>query len=213
MNANEYLTRVVDIISKSGDPNRDFFYLGGPMTGIPQFNFPRFKHVAELLRKNGYNIISPAELDDPETEAAALASPDGGYDPDYNNYLSRDLIVVSLPRCIGGIFLEGWHTSRGARGESWVLQFLDKQLFEFVDGVEDKTSPTLVAITHRDDRLRELDADPEGVPTDAPGERTAEARGEPQWVSSPGAVEVSADFRGPCFEGRNVGEALARRYR
>src|SRR5437870_314007 len=69
--------RFTEVISTSGDPDRPFWYLGGPMTGIPQFNFPRFQEVADILRSNGYNLVTPHELDDPETEAAALASRDG----------------------------------------------------------------------------------------------------------------------------------------
>jgi hypothetical protein len=177
--AHEHVIGLVDTISRSGNPSEAFFYLGGPMTGVPKSNFPRFHHVATALRGRGYNIISPAELDDPEVEAAALASPDGflgesdikGFS--YEHFLARDLIICAMPACIGGIFLEGWQHSRGARGESWVLQFLKKQLLEYdeFDG-----SPVLTAITHRDDRLTELGVDPQGVPLDAPGILTVEAK-------------------------------------
>lgn len=188
--AKPYLDKLINTISKSGDPDRDFFYLGGPMTGIRSFNFPEFKRVAEILRNNGYNVISPAELDDPETEAAALASPDGApgsgsaNDEPYESFLSRDLIIVSLPKCVGGIFLDGWHHSRGARGESWILSFLDKQLLEYEDGIEGSRSPTLRAF-NRDERLTELGTAIEGVPQDSPGERTAAALAP---LSNAGAV-------------------------
>lgn len=157
------LGTLVEIISRSGNPDEEFFYLGGPMTGIPQFNFPRFHAVANRLRQQGYNIISPAELDDPETEAAALASTDGApgsgaaHGEVYEDFLARDLIIVSLPTCVGGIFLEGWHTSRGARAESWSLTFLQKPTFEYVEG------DRLVQFD-RDERLAEL-----GVPAYAAG--------------------------------------------
>jgi hypothetical protein len=36
------------------------------MTGIAQFNFPAFDAAAAELRDQGYEIISPAELDDPQ---------------------------------------------------------------------------------------------------------------------------------------------------
>jgi hypothetical protein len=174
--AHQHLMHLVDVISKSGNPSEPFFYLGGPMTGIPALNFPRFKEVAGKLRVVGYNIISPAELDDPTTEASALASPDGflGHadgEFDYEHFLSRDLIIVSLPMCVGGIFLEGWHTSRGARGETWVLEFLRKQLWEYEEDAYGL--PGIVGMTHRDERLKELGVGAEGVPRDDPGMRTA----------------------------------------
>lgn len=177
----KYLLGIDNIISVSGDPNKDFFYLAGPMTGIPQSNFPRFDYVAEVLREKGYNIISPAELDDPVTRAAALASPDGVLDriedKGYEDFLARDLVIVSLPTCVGGIFIEGWQNSRGARGESWVLQFLNKQLWEFQETGETASDENfqLNAIAHRDERLAELGVDPQGVPTDEPGVLTMEA--------------------------------------
>jgi hypothetical protein len=57
--------------------SKQTLYLGGPMTNYPQFNFPAFDRAAQTLRDHGYTIVSPAELDDPETREAALASADG----------------------------------------------------------------------------------------------------------------------------------------
>lgn len=107
------------------------------MTEIPKFNFPRFHEVARKLRERGLNIISPAELDDPETEKAALASLDGSpgsgsaNGEKWEDFLARDLIVTSLPTCQGGIFLEGWHRSEGAYGEAHNCQFLQKPVYEY----------------------------------------------------------------------------------
>lgn len=178
------LARLVEVIARSGNPDEDFFYLGGPMTGIPQFNFPRFHEVGYKLRSAGYNIVSPAELDDPETEAAAMSSPDGAPgsgssgDEIYEDFLARDLIVCSLPTCIGGIFLEGWHTSRGARAESWALTFLKKQTLEYDDSFKDS-----IVLTEfdRDTRLAELGVPAYAagaVPRDKPGLLTAAERAE-----------------------------------
>lgn len=177
------LLSIVNLVCHSGRPDEPFFYLGGPMTGIPQFNFPEFHRIAGKLREGGLNIVSPAELDEPDTEAAALASEDGApgsgaaNGESYEDFLSRDIIIVSLPTCVGGIFMEGWHNSRGARGESWVLAYLKKQLLAYG---EDDGKPQLTAF-ERDATLRGLgipDYAAGSVPRDKPGMLTAQQRAE-----------------------------------
>lgn len=170
------LLAIANLMVKGANPDAPYFYLGGPMTGIPQFNFPEFRRVAGVLRDRGYNIVSPAELDDPETEAAALASTDGapgsGHTGNkaYEDFLGRDLIIVAVPTCVGMICLPGWERSRGARGESWVTAFLKKPIYEYTEPDE----PVLTLID-RDERLRELGMDPAiygSVPNDRPGHAT-----------------------------------------
>ena len=147
------LVDLVRTISRSGNPDEPFFYLGGPMSNIPRFNFPRFHEVADTLRGAGFNIVSPAELDDPEVASQAMASETGDHgttEDSWEDFLSRDLIVCALPNCVGGIFIEGWWYSPGAIGESWVLDFLGKGLVAYSDHPE-------VALHTIDDRQNEID--------------------------------------------------------
>lgn len=102
------------------------YYLTGPMTGIPQFNFPAFREAAEHLREQGIEVISPAELDGPGIAAAAEVSADGAL-PDgtkicgqtYGDMLGRDVKIV-IDEVSGLILLPGWEKSRGARIECFV---------------------------------------------------------------------------------------------
>ena len=52
-------------------------YLAGPMTGLPQFNFPAFDNAEKDLQARGYDVVPPADLHDPVVREQALASTDG----------------------------------------------------------------------------------------------------------------------------------------
>lgn len=102
-------------------------YIAGPMTGIPQFNFPAFDAAANALRERGLEVISPAELDDEVDRAAAMASPDGsalsygqGVKKTWGEFLARDVKLISDGGIEGIYVLPGWERSRGARLETFV---------------------------------------------------------------------------------------------
>jgi hypothetical protein len=101
------------------------YYLAGPMTGFPQFNFPLFHDAASRLRAVGYSIVSPAEMDSPAVRAAAVASTTGKLDDQgkiagetWGEILARDVQVVA-DKVQGLIFLPEWSKSRGARLEAF----------------------------------------------------------------------------------------------
>lgn len=102
-------------------------YIAGPMTGIPQFNFPAFDAMAARLRSANYTPVSPAELDSPSDRAAALASPDGsmlsygkGSKKTWGDFLARDVKLITDGGIEGVVVLKGWQASRGARLETFV---------------------------------------------------------------------------------------------
>jgi len=111
------------------------YYLAGPMSGLPQYNFPEFYRVAKELRLCGFKIISPAELDDEETAAAALAAKTSVAGEtsvagkSWADFLQRDVKIIA-DQCQGIVFLPGWRGSRGARLEAFV-GLLSKAPFEF----------------------------------------------------------------------------------
>ena len=102
-------------------------YVAGPMTGIPQFNYPAFIDAAVVLRATGHDVVSPAELDDPDDRAAALASKDGhmlsytsGTGKTWGDFLARDVKLIADGGIDGIVVLDGWAKSRGARLETFV---------------------------------------------------------------------------------------------
>ena len=102
------------------------YYIAGPMSGIPQFNFPLFDEWTARLRAQGLTVISPAELDDATVREEALASPDGqaGHSvvlagETWADFLARDVKLIA-DGVTDIVLLEGWHGSRGARLEAFV---------------------------------------------------------------------------------------------
>ena len=100
-------------------------YVAGPMTGIPQFNIPAFDEMAARLRDMGYEVVSPAELDRPETRAIQMASKTGSMadlppGDTWGMFLARDVKLLSDDGIEGIFVLPGWWKSRGARLETFV---------------------------------------------------------------------------------------------
>lgn len=99
---------------------RMILYLAGPMTGIPQFNFPTFERLAAALRAAGFTVISPHEADPDDVQAIAWASPDGDPSclPAHDGPVATALRnVAGLGECDGVALIDGWHKSTGTQHE------------------------------------------------------------------------------------------------
>lgn len=111
-------------------------YLAGPMSGYVQFNFPAFYAATDDLRKRGYDIVSPAELDAiGGTDKEAMASTDGDASKltkTWGDLLARDVKIVS-DAVDGVIFLQPeWIKSKGAKLEAFVaLLCKDHKFFQY----------------------------------------------------------------------------------
>lgn len=91
------------------------FYLAGPMTGLPLFNFPAFEQAAKHIRAKGFTVFSPAEhcFDmgfDPATDKPAP----------FEEYMAIDLPKVCKAKRIA--LLRGWGSSKGANLELHVAR-------------------------------------------------------------------------------------------
>jgi hypothetical protein len=95
-------------------------YLAGPMTSIPQFNFPEFDRWAKDLRSAGFDVISPHESDDEDVQAAAWRSKSGNMLdlPPSKEGSDRKLTMLKnttdILSCEGMALLPGWNRSPGS---------------------------------------------------------------------------------------------------
>jgi hypothetical protein len=116
------------------------YYLAGPMTGYPQFNFPAFDEAAAALRARGYDVVSPAELDSETSRTSAMKSEDGNpgeYQRDtgetWGDLLARDVKMIA-DDCGGIILMDKWWRSKGARLEAFVALQCGHKLMRYVPG-------------------------------------------------------------------------------
>ncbi|WP_322979179.1 DUF4406 domain-containing protein [Pseudomonas sp. C11] len=80
------------------EPRR--IYLSGPMTGLPEFNYPAFHAEAARLRALGYHVENPAENPAQDSWEAYMA-----------------VCIPQMATCDTIALLPGWSESRGALRE------------------------------------------------------------------------------------------------
>ena len=89
-------------------------YLSGPMTGIPDHNYPAFEAARTRLKAMGHEVICPAEAGEVE-----------GWT--WSDYLKRDLVLLFDAEAV--VVLPGWEHSRGAQLEVSVATQLGMVVF------------------------------------------------------------------------------------
>ena len=90
-------------------------YISGPMTGLPEFNFPAFAQAADWYRTLGCDVLSAHEVKHDE--------PNGLGSLPWHEYLRADLIAM-LTECDEIVMLPGWQNSKGATLERHVAMAL-----------------------------------------------------------------------------------------
>ena len=84
-------------------------YLSGPMTGLPDLNYPAFQAAAKRLRAQCVQVISPHEI-----------TPPGSGPWSWQAHMRVDLAALLTADVI--VLLPGWETSRGAQLEKAVAE-------------------------------------------------------------------------------------------
>lgn len=100
-------------------------YIAGPMRGREKFNFPAFYAAEKELQAKGWVTLNPARADN-----------DAGFDETtpqenvtremMNEFLLRDARMLSQSDAI--YLLDGWETSKGARGERGIAEWLGLEI-------------------------------------------------------------------------------------
>jgi hypothetical protein len=84
-------------------------YISGPMTGLPDLNFPAFHAEAARLRALGYEVVNPAEIN---TDAGLS----------WHQCMRSD--IRALCDCDSLALMPGWQRSSGAHLELHVAHRL-----------------------------------------------------------------------------------------
>lgn len=100
-------------------------YVAGPMTGIPEFNFPAFMAAASQLRAEGHIVFNPAERDIDRhggvdiskgnaNGCQEVAAKEHGFSlrdalADDTEWICREADAIAM--------LPDWENSKGARAE------------------------------------------------------------------------------------------------
>lgn len=123
-------------------------YLSGPMTGLPDYNYPAFNAEAARLRALGYNVENPAENPLPADAPWHMCMRDA---------------IRQLLTCDTVAFLPGWQVSRGANVEIELAGHLKMGVIQ-ASGI---VSPQEGVMSNQANRL-----------SDCPAERLAVCRGD-----------------------------------
>jgi hypothetical protein len=85
-------------------------YIAGPMTGLPDLNFPAFHATAKYLRSKGRKVVNPAEIN---PDATLM----------WHECMRKDIAAL-VTSCDSIYLLPGWECSKGATLEHHIAERL-----------------------------------------------------------------------------------------
>lgn len=94
-------------------------YISGPMTGLPDLNFPAFHAAAAALRAQGWlDVVNPAEIN-------------AAHPGQWETCMKAD--IKALCDCDALVMLPGWERSTGAHLEVHIAHRLGLQILSLAD--------------------------------------------------------------------------------
>ncbi|WP_295541033.1 DUF4406 domain-containing protein [uncultured Pseudacidovorax sp.] len=98
------------------------WYVAGPMSHLPENNYPAFHAAAAELRALGHHVENPAENPRPDL------GPNATEEQIYQEYLRMG--IAQLVTCTHVLFLAGWQSSGGALKERMVASWVGIEMVE-----------------------------------------------------------------------------------
>lgn len=175
-------------------------YIAGKMRSVPFFNFPAFDSKRDELKKQGYDVVSPADIDR-----------ENGFDPTYlpadhdwntippgagtkDEIMRRD--VAALMTCHAIYLLHGWEDSVGARAEASLARWAGMYIM-YQYGTKSPTATEISEPIQREQMQREVFDKPEpAMRTFASGatRNTDTSKLDFEGFLSPLALEAFAEY-------------------
>ena len=123
MKANELMKFVKETYTKrkEGEDRKPLVYISGKMTGVENYNKPKFDRAKAVLESKGYEVLSPADLGAEESF-------------EWHDYMRVDVALLAM--CDSIYLLDDWRDSKGARAELDVARALKLEV-GFQDKLDD----------------------------------------------------------------------------
>jgi hypothetical protein len=86
-------------------------YLAGPMSYLPQFNYPAFDKAAAKLRQAGHTVFNPADNDRDKGYSQEIADAGGVVSPKLKRQIIQDDLLWIINEADAIAFLPGWDGS------------------------------------------------------------------------------------------------------
>lgn len=110
-------------------------YIAGPMSGIPEFNFPAFYAAAESLKEDGFDIVFNPANKELERKLDPGAYSNGDHvKASQTGFNFREAYLWDVSKVIESdaiYMLKGWERSPGAIGEHAVAVAMQKHHPEY----------------------------------------------------------------------------------